>query len=302
MVVERERSLWWSDWRTFVILHQRLDVADGQPITTHLTVRPHYGPGGVIVGEIPVCRDSHAAFYHVREGTQQTERPFDPECDTINTISLMIGCDAQEERDAMSQKTVAEIEAELEEAKKREAEDAKTKKDEEDKTKKEEPTGSSNDDKDLGENGKKALQEERDARRAAVARATEAEKELKRIKDAQEEADRKAAEDQGNYKKLYEDLIAKHETLEADLKKKERDALRTKVAGNHNLPSDLVERLAGETEAELEADAEKLAKLVKATPPPNTETGTSTKPPPKETKRDPKSYVFVPTGAVTIPD
>lgn len=202
----------------------------------------------------------------------------------------------------MSQKTVAELEAELEEAKKREADAAKTKEDDKAPPATGEKTSKS-DDEDLGENGKKALEAEREARRKAEKDAKDAKAELDRINNERTEAERKAAEEQGNYKKLYEDLLAEHNKTKDDLVKKERDALRSKVAAEHNLPTDLAERLAGETEADLKADAEKLAKLVKAPAPANTETGNGTKPPKQEpTKRDPKSYVFVPQGAVNIPD
>lgn len=198
-------------------------------------------------------------------------------------------------------KTVAELKAELEEAERLEAEE-KAKNESESKDEKDSKDGK--DDEALGDAGKKALEAEREARKKAEKDAKDAKAELDRINREKTDAERKAAEEQGNYKKLYEDLLKEHDTLKTTAEKEKRDALRTKIASEFNLPSDLAERLAGETEADLKADAEKLAKLVKAPSAPNTETGTNgTKPPPLEKPADPTkaNYSFMPVGAVPIP-
>lgn len=198
--------------------------------------------------------------------------------------------------------SAADLKAALEAAEKREADEQAEK----DKPKNPDPPKPSGEGKDeeLGEAGKKALQSERDARKAAEDRAKAAEKDLKDLKDAQAEAERKAAEEAGNYKVLYEKLQTEHQALKDDLAKKEHDALRTKVAAEFNLPTDLAERLAGTTEADLKADAEKLAKLVKTPAAPNTETGNNGGPKQSPVEKpDPlkAGYTFVPANAVPIP-
>lgn len=72
-------------------------------------------------------------------------------------------------------------------------------------------------------------------------------------------AERKAAEEQGEYKKLYEAAVAKQEEAEAKAKGLELDALKTKVAAAVKLPAELAGRLQGETEEELTEDAKLLA-------------------------------------------
>jgi hypothetical protein len=57
------------------------------------------------------------------------------------------------------------------------------------------------------------------------------------------------------------------EAAEARAAKLERDLMRTKIAAKHGLPDVLADRLMGDDEAAMEADAKVLAKLV-ATPPP----------------------------------
>jgi hypothetical protein len=50
------------------------------------------------------------------------------------------------------------------------------------------------------------------------------------------------------------------------------EAMRVRVGAKHQLPQELVDRLQGEDEASLEADAEKLAALIpKSTPPASTQ-------------------------------
>ena len=72
-------------------------------------------------------------------------------------------------------------------------------------------------------------------------------------------AERKAAEEQGKFKELYEAAVAKQEAAEAKAKGLELDALKTKVAAAVKLPAGLAARLQGETEEELTEDAKVLA-------------------------------------------
>jgi hypothetical protein len=84
-----------------------------------------------------------------------------------------------------------------------------------------------------------------------------------------EEADRKKAEENGEFKTLLEKAEAEKEQLKTELAKRDREALLNKVATKHKLPAEIAARLVGETEADLEKDAEKLAKVVQTqqTPP-----------------------------------
>lgn len=101
---------------------------------------------------------------------------------------------------------------------------------------------------DLGEAGKKALAQERAAKKAAEKQLSELQKRLQEFEDrdkteAQKLADRVAAAEQ------------------------ERDALlltamRQKVALEKGLPATLAERLKGSTEDEMSADADELLSLV----------------------------------------
>ena len=91
---------------------------------------------------------------------------------------------------------------------------------------------------------------------------TEAEKELQRIKDGQTKAAEDALKEQNKWKELFE-------KRDAEAKVKETENLRLRVATKKGLPADLIDRLKGETEQELEADAEKLLEFVKPGSPGN---------------------------------
>lgn len=90
------------------------------------------------------------------------------------------------------------------------------------------------------------------------------------------EAERKNAEAQALAKGDYEAAKALLEKQLAEIKA-ERDAERkaaliSRVALKHSLPPELADRLKGDTEEELDADAARLAKLIVPSAP-NTETG-----------------------------
>jgi hypothetical protein len=74
-----------------------------------------------------------------------------------------------------------------------------------------------------------------------------------------EEAARKAAEQQGQFKDLYEKEKTAREQAEAKAKAAELAALRGKVGTKYKLPETLIDRLQGDTEEALEADAKALA-------------------------------------------
>lgn len=132
-------------------------------------------------------------------------------------------------------------------------------------------------DEPLGENGKKALDAERKAREAADGEV----KRLQKLVDDKATADRKAeeakAQEQGEWEKLAKQREDELNAARAELAKRDHNALKAKAAAKHRLPDELAERLAGETEADLDADAAKLAKLVEPRKAPDTEAGSGTK-------------------------
>lgn len=97
---------------------------------------------------------------------------------------------------------------------------------------------------DLGDAGKKAIQSEREARKAADKRAEELAAELKAIKDAQlsevERANQTAAE------------------AAAELERLRTENIRASVALTKGVPADLIEFLTGKTEEEVTAKADLL--------------------------------------------
>lgn len=70
-----------------------------------------------------------------------------------------------------------------------------------------------------------------------------------------EAAERKAAEQQGEYQKLYETAQAKLAAAESEAHELRLGQLRRAAADKVGLPAALADRLRGENEAELEADA-----------------------------------------------
>lgn len=75
---------------------------------------------------------------------------------------------------------------------------------------------------------------------------------------AQEEAQRQAAEQQGEYKSLYEKAQAELEQTRSEAKAAQLAATRRLVAQKLGLSEKIAERLVGENEEELMADAEAL--------------------------------------------
>jgi len=82
--------------------------------------------------------------------------------------------------------------------------------------------------------------------------------EEKRIAD-EKKARNKKLEDENEFKALYETTITEFEEYK-------KENLRLKVAYEKGLPSEMVNRLVGETEEELAADAENLLDLIKIDP------------------------------------
>lgn len=77
----------------------------------------------------------------------------------------------------------------------------------------------------------------------------------KKAESEAQDATRKADEEQGKFKELYEAEQAKTQAAEAKAASLELDALKAKVATAAKLPAGLASRLQGETEDELTEDA-----------------------------------------------
>ncbi len=104
-------------------------------------------------------------------------------------------------------------------------------------------------------------------------KANDLEKRLKSIEDEKKAADEKALKDKEDFKTLYE-------KEQASNKAKDGELLRLRVAQKKGLPADLIDRLKGETEQELEADADKLLAFI--------DTSKSPGNPPRRPGGDPK--------------
>lgn len=91
---------------------------------------------------------------------------------------------------------------------------------------------------------------------------------------AREEAERKAAEEQGKYQELYQAAQQKAANLEAQLRAAEIASIKRDVAQRLNMPIALANRLQGEDEATIEADAKALMAALPKPTPPNINSGT----------------------------
>jgi hypothetical protein len=98
---------------------------------------------------------------------------------------------------------------------------------------------------------------------------------------ARTEAERKAQEEQGQYQKLAESLKAELEQERTRAKALELAGLRRDVAARRNLPAGLVDRLRGETEQEIDADAEALLAALPKPAAPNINAGDASAASPK---------------------
>jgi len=92
-------------------------------------------------------------------------------------------------------------------------------------------------------------------------------KTAKEIEVAQTEAQRKTAEEQGEFKKLYEAALAEKQQLAAQVLEAQQREMRNKVTKAAGLPDEFAERLKGDTEEAMVDDAKALAALWKKTSP-----------------------------------
>lgn len=115
----------------------------------------------------------------------------------------------------------------------------------------------------------------------AEARAQAAEK-------AQRDRDEAEKREQGKWEeiaKAREDELAQ---LKRDIAERDLRDRKTAIAKAHDLPDEFVERLKGETDEELEADAKAIAKLLKIREVPDNDAGQRT--PPGNKNRDKKQF------------
>lgn len=119
----------------------------------------------------------------------------------------------------------------------------------------------------------KALREERTARRDAETR-------LKKIDAEKKRADTERAIKAGEWEsvaKAKDGEIAERDAriaeLEAAIADRDLSLVKARVAAKHRLPEKLIARLQGANEAELDADAKELAKLVASPKAPDTQVG-----------------------------
>jgi len=98
-------------------------------------------------------------------------------------------------------------------------------------------------------------------------------KRLNDIEAAQTAAEEQRLREQNQWQKLAEQYKADLDKVTVEKAQADRAALMGRIALKHNLPADLAMRLVGDTEEALDADAERLAKLVVPPVAPNTETG-----------------------------
>lgn len=78
------------------------------------------------------------------------------------------------------------------------------------------------------------------------------------VKRAQEEAEAKRLAEQGEFQKLYEQAQARLQEAEERAKTLQIEGIKRDVAQRLNLPAALIDRLRGEDEAAIEADAKAL--------------------------------------------
>lgn len=115
------------------------------------------------------------------------------------------------------------------------------------------PAGTGDGDEPLGDTGKKALQSERDARKAAEKLASDREARIRELEDAGKSADEKERDRVANLEKADRDK-------ESAIAERDAKLLRYEIAAAKGLDLKAALRLQGSTREELEADADEFSK------------------------------------------
>lgn len=114
-------------------------------------------------------------------------------------------------------------------------------------------------DAELSDNGKAALDRERDARREAERNLAQLRDRVNELEDAGKSEVERAT---NQVKRAQEDLTkatARVAELEGELSRRDLDTLKAQVAAEHGLPASVAKRLQGKDKRELTADAKSLA-------------------------------------------
>lgn len=93
------------------------------------------------------------------------------------------------------------------------------------------------------------------------------------IAEIKAEAAKDEAKKQGDFEKLYNAEKEAHDTLKADVAKRDHEDLKKRIAAEAKLPEGAWKRLVGETEDELKADAKDMAKTFVSTKDVDTDAG-----------------------------
>lgn len=134
---------------------------------------------------------------------------------------------------------------------------------------------------------------------------------LQAIEAEKTKAEQADAAKRGEWEKVATDRQAEIDRLSGEVAKRDRDALVSKIAAAHKLPTDLAELLQGDDETALNDHAKRLAKHVKPVGAPDTEGGSANRGGANRPNagangktQDGKlpAYSFLPAGAVPIPD
>lgn len=117
------------------------------------------------------------------------------------------------------------------------------------------------DDKPQGDTFPRSYVEELRAENASWrTKVRDLEKKFEDMETEKQKTQAKELEDQNRFKELYEQEQQKTAQLETQMKEQQAEIQRVKIAAEFHLPDDLAERLQGEDETALRADAQKLAK------------------------------------------
>lgn len=111
----------------------------------------------------------------------------------------------------------------------------------------------------LSDNGKAALDRERDARREAERNLAQLRDRVNELEDAGKSEVERAA---NQVKRATEELARANQRvteLEGELSRRDLDTLKAQVAAEHGLPASVAKRLQGKDKRELTADAKALA-------------------------------------------
>lgn len=127
-------------------------------------------------------------------------------------------------------------------------------------------------DESLGDAGKKALDTEREARKKAEKDARDLKKRLDQTEADQKKRDDDNATKNGEWEKLAKDREAENAELKRMIDERDRQDRKRAAAKKHNLADEWIERLSGETDEDLDADAKALAKMVGSREAPETDT------------------------------